>query len=79
MDGVLPLLQAFFDNLFSPPDEGEDGRDIQLRVTNKLLSNLMVNTDGYTVPSLCSAHAGTVVVSMISTQLQSLLSFHDLA
>ena len=67
MDGVLPLLQAFFDNLFSPPDEGEDGRDIQLRVTNKLLSNLMVSTDGFTVPCLCSAHAGSVVVSVIST------------
>ena len=49
VDGVLPLLRSFFDNLFSLPDEGKDDRDMQLSVTNSLLSNLMVCKDESTV------------------------------
>ena len=42
VDGVLPMLRSFFANFFSPPKEGE-GRDFQLKVTESLLSNLLVS------------------------------------
>ena len=41
LDGVLPLVRFFFANLFSPPKEGES-RGMQLRITDRLLSNLLV-------------------------------------
>jgi hypothetical protein len=41
VDGVLPLLRYFFANLFAPPKSGED-RDWQLRITDRLLTNLLV-------------------------------------
>ena len=41
VDGVLPLVRHFFANLFSPPKEG-DSRDQQLKITDRLLMNLLV-------------------------------------
>ena len=44
MDGVLPLVRYFYANLFSPPKTGSD-RNMQLRITDRLLNNLLV--DGF--------------------------------
>ena len=66
VDGVLPLLRSFFDNLFSLPDEGEDDRDMQLSVTNSLLSNLMVSTDGSTAEVKKSFHYRFCSINSVS-------------
>jgi inositol 1,4,5-triphosphate receptor type 1 len=48
VDGVLPLLRYFFANLFAPPKSGED-RDWQLRITDRLLTNLLALCDSLTL------------------------------
>lgn len=42
VDGVLPLLRYFYANLYSPPKIAEGDQGKQLKITERLFTNLLV-------------------------------------
>ena len=72
VEGVLPLLRDFFGNIFSPPASGED-RDLQLRITDRLLSNLLVGLSLYSQGrvTVCVSHRLSVTLSCCTSPMRT--------